>query len=54
MEKLTFRMTELEFTTTCPVTEDGKHNPITTPTWFDEDDEIIGGVICKACGEELG
>lgn len=47
-------MLEQEFTASCPVTEDARHVPIVTPTWFDEDDEPIGGTICKACGEELG
>lgn len=47
-------MSELNFTTTCPVNPDGQHKAIDTPNWFDEDDEIIGGLICKACGEELG
>lgn len=43
-----------DFSTACAVSSDGKHEPIATPTWFDEDDEIIGGLICKLCGEELG
>lgn len=47
-------MIESEFQTSCPVSEDGKHIPIETPIWFDEDDEQIGGLICKTCGEELG
>lgn len=37
----------------CPVSNDGKHIPIATPIWYDEDDEPIGGFICKICGEEL-
>lgn len=43
-----------DFETVCPVSPDGKHDPIATPTWFDEDDEVTGGLLCKTCGEELG
>lgn len=46
-------MSSIEFPTSCRVSPDGKHEPIDTPIWFDEDDEVTGGLICKACGEEL-
>lgn len=40
--------------TECPVAPDSKHEPLATPNWTDEDDEIISGFICRLCGEELG
>lgn len=42
-----------EQTTKCPVAPNEQHEPLATPNWTDEDDEIISGIICRLCGEEL-
>ena len=39
--------------TSCKVSSNGEHEPIEAPAWEDEDGEVLGGLICKACGEEL-
>lgn len=46
-------MSDSKFSTECPVSEDGKHIPISPPIWMDEDDEVMDGMICRVCGEEL-
>lgn len=37
----------------CPVAVNERHEPLITPNWTDEDDEMISGAICRFCGEEL-
>lgn len=39
--------------TKCPVSENEQHEPLVIPNWTDEDDEIVSGIICRLCGEEL-
>lgn len=42
-----------DYSTVCPVSDDKNHVSISTPIWVDEDDEMVTGLICKLCGEEL-
>lgn len=43
----------IEESSKCPVASSEQHEPLITPNWTDEDDEIVSGTICRLCGEEI-